>query len=107
LNERTQGKHVVEAGRDGDQHLPSEGASLESGGLTKDGSDTSSSSDGPTEQGETDDGGNDGFGEEPPPKLVDWDPDGGQREEPVDDKTENVGGGSLGVCWHLVGDVGD
>jgi len=72
----TKSEHVVEAGRDGDQHLPSEGTTLESGWLTKDGSDTSGSSDGPSEQGETDDRGNDGFSEEPPPQLVDGDPDG-------------------------------
>jgi len=44
-NERTQSEHVVEARRNGDQHLPSESAAFESGWLPKDGSHTSGSSD--------------------------------------------------------------
>jgi hypothetical protein len=103
----TQGEHVVEAGRDGGQHLPSKATSAETRFLAKDWSNTSRSAKRPTEQGEANYRSNDGFGQEPPPKLVNRNPNCRQGDEPVNDETQDIGGGSLGVCWHLVGDVGD
>jgi hypothetical protein len=77
---------VVEAGRDRDDHLPSELAAAERRGLGEDRSDTTSAGNRPAEEGEADDRSDDGLGHEQPAKLVDGDPDGGEGKQPVDDE---------------------
>lgn len=81
-----QGKHVVEAARDADEHLPRQVAPRQRGRLRKDGTDAASAGDGPAKEGKADDGANDGLDEEEPAELVDGDPDGGEGEEPVDEE---------------------